>query len=89
MRIIDADAFERRLMFDISDDNICDDCLQNFIYEMMDFPQVKDVAQVRHGRWLKSNDGLKSCSVCCKFHRCLLDPDFCPKLRRKDGFIET
>ena len=48
MRLIDAERFERRLMFTVDVDEICDDCLRSFLAEMS---AEKTVEQVRHGHW--------------------------------------
>ena len=55
MRLIDAARFERRLMFTVYRDEICDDCLRNFLDEMAKEPAI---APVKHGRWISVNDSL-------------------------------
>ena len=48
MRLIDAEHFERRLMFTVDRDEICDDCLRNFLDYMS---AEKTIEQEKHGRW--------------------------------------
>ena len=48
-RLIDANAFERRCMFD---KNIED--MQDVIYALRDFPTI-DAEPVRHGKWIKAD----------------------------------
>lgn len=62
MRLIDAARFERRLMFTVDRDEICDDCLRNFLNEMAQEPTIDPV---KHGRWIEDDDGDgRHCSVC-------------------------
>lgn len=62
MRLIDAARFERRLMFTVDRDEICDDCLRNFLDEMAKEPTIDPM---KHGRWIEDDDGDgRHCSVC-------------------------
>lgn len=60
MRLIDADAFERAVMFSDDED------LQDVIYRLRDFPTA-DVQEVKHGEWIiDENDPERDtqCSIC-------------------------
>ena len=70
-RLIDADAFERRCMFD---ENIED--MQDVIYALRDFPTI-DAEPVRHGKWIVTNEGVVKCSE-CKRKFILLKENYCP-----------
>lgn len=80
MRLIDAERFERRLMFTVDRDEICDDCLRSFLDEMS---AEKTVEQVRHAHWIEDEDGDgRHCSGCGHDYCYILgDPEifeFCP-----------
>lgn len=59
MRLIDADQFERHLMFNSSNQEICDDCLQFVTDELMAFPTVDAVPLIRCKDCEK--DGMATC----------------------------
>lgn len=91
-KYIDREAFERFLMSETSEDDICDDCLQNMIDEMTSFPTT-DVAEVRHGKWLLEREPngkpyCYHCSVCDDdFHYIgiTMASDYCPNCGAKMG----
>ena len=57
MRLVDADAFERAVMFSDDED------LQDVIYRLRDFP----TAQPHTGHWTSNNYGISDyCSECGK-----------------------
>lgn len=63
MRLIDAAGFERRLMFTVDLDEICDDCLRSFLDEMA---QEKTIDPVKQGKWIDTygNYSTAECSSC-------------------------
>ena len=59
MRLIDADAFERAVMFSDDED------IQDVIYRLRDFPTA-DVVEHKRGEWIQhvNEPSLWSCSIC-------------------------
>ena len=83
-RLIDAARFDRRLMFTVDRDEICDDCLRNFLNEMAKEPTIDPV---KHEHWELCEDGLYKCTgegctqKANKYQRLLWD--YCPKCGAK------
>lgn len=74
MRLIDADAFERAVMFSDDED------LQDVIYRLRDFPTIEP--ERKKGRWIWSKE---NSSWCCSACRCVFEEiewkpeyNFCP-----------
>lgn len=94
MRLIDAARFERRLMFTVDRDEICDDCLRNFLDEMAKEPTIDPA---KHGLWIAEGDGYADGEMvydvwyCSECNHCIDDgiddpeklPHYCPNCGAK------
>lgn len=52
MRLIDAKDFERRIMETLTEEEICDDCLREFL-SCMDTQPTIEAEPEKHGKWTK------------------------------------
>lgn len=86
MRLIDADAFERRVMFDSDIED-----LQDVIYALRDYETIADAVEVvrckdcNNSDWYKSLDG--KCLCYCMVHGKggYTENDFCSRGERGEA----
>lgn len=81
MRLIDADAFERKLL-GMSESEIWTDCLENVISALDEQPTIEE----RKGKWIDHQYkefpiGRYECSVCGAKHD--MEWDYCPNCGAK------
>ena len=78
MRLVDADALERKLMV-MSDEDLCEDCCYNVVNVIAEMSPVEQTAE-----WLLSRPHHFRCSGCgAQWGQAVIGMRYCPTCGRK------
>lgn len=89
MRLIDADAFERHMMFQTSAEGVCDDCLQYVTDELKNYPTVDAAPVIRCKDCIHNDLDVSESLTVCRFDGTFHSPDFYCASGRRDDLVET